>query len=560
MWFGARLLRCWRFEAVTIALLCVTGVLWQCDPIILKWLVDYALPGSHLKMIASGAMLLLIIQCCRLVTLSISLYTSARCGQQLAEILRLEAFEKINDLPVQMVEGTRAGDILYSLEQDVDQVVLLGSEILPTLMRIFLVTGLAVFMMWRLDSRLTLVTSASMPLFLGLGWYSRTVLKKFAEESRTAASERSGFSSEAIGGYVQIRILQAFARVRDLYARRVQQGTRALLSERKRQIFYSSASSLIVAIATTVMLGVGGINVIHSRLSVGSYVAFYTYLLRLFDPLNMAVDMFARLQRASVSIARLRSLSNASTLTRDETLASFRESHSQGDQETCGEVLECSGLSFSYGNGHLAFQNISFTVRRGSRILIDGPTGAGKSTLLKILAGVYPDYQGDIFVDGVNMRSMAMHGQLVGFAAQHPVLFSGSLRDNLLLGFPDATLKEIEEALYISCSDSIVTNLSKSLDYHISQSGAGLSGGERQRIALARVLLQRRPILLLDEALTGLDDSTKRELLSRLHAYTRDRITIVASHDPVCKMWTDQYVSLCNKNVVPLVASETAIS
>jgi ABC-type bacteriocin/lantibiotic exporter with double-glycine peptidase domain len=343
--------------------------------------------------------------------------------------------------------------------------------------------------------------------------------------------------------------------VYQFYATRVYASTKSILSERRRQLIYSGSSLGIIAVASTIMLGVGGVAVMRGALTVGGYIAFYTYLLRLFEPLNTAVDLFARLQRSGVSIARLQSISeNAGAAEIIPPALADRPSPAKSidthRQRSACEHLSCSRLSFRYSSQAPVFDQVSFDVRKGERLLIDGPSGAGKSTLLKVIAGVYPDYQGDIVLDGIKIEPGINIGSCVGFVSQHPVLFSASLRDNLLLGSPDSSLPDIEEALYLSCSDSLLSSLPRGLEHVIGQSGAGLSGGERQRIALARAILQKRPIFLLDEATSGLDSSTKRLLFSRLEQFTRSRITVLVSHDPMCKDWAHRHISLSSRREV----------
>ncbi len=551
----------WKLQVAAIILLILASAFWLCDPLVLKWIVDSCLPSHKLGLLATAAALLAIVHLSRIATLCGSLYMSSKSGQNLAESLRLELFRDANYLPAHSLEDSRVGDIVYSLEQDVDQVVGLGSDVLPTLARVSLITVLSVVIMFKLDARLTLITSTLAPVFVLLGWYSRTALKKFAEHSREAAQERSGFCSEAITGSIQIRILRAFGQVYELYQKRVCLGSTTTLAERCRQLVYSGSSLGIIAIASTIMLGVGGATVIGGGLTVGSYIAFYTYLLRLFEPLNTAVDLFAKVQRSGVSIARLQSLSEKSAgvavsqSMAIEAMPDDRASQIRSYRFPCETFTFCD-LSFRYSRENVAFKHVSFEIRKGERLLVDGASGAGKSTLLKVIASVYPDYEGDILLDGVKIDPGMDIGFCVGFVTQHPVLFSASVRDNLLLGSPGSSVSSIEEALYLSCADSLVSNLPRGLEHIIGQSGAGLSGGERQRIALARTILQKRPILLLDEATSGLDSSMKSVLFARLEQFTRERITILVSHDPLCKAWADRYISLSSRQEVDTEAAE----
>lgn len=538
-WFIFRLAQYWRWPLLATAFLAATSALGQCDPLILRWLIDTVLPGRNPRSVVVAGVVILVVQCFRLLTLSGSIYAATQCGQKLGAGLRSEIFQSTGNIPAEMLEGTRAGEIQYSLEQDIDSVMWLGSETLPSLGRVGITAALSIVMMWHLDLRLTLISCATIPFSIALGWYSKSALKRFAEASRAAAVERSSFSSEILPASIQIRILHAFPHICQIYETCVHEGVRALLTERRMQIIYSISGLFLAIAASSLMLEVGGLAVVNNRLSLGSYIAFYTYLLRLFEPINVAVDLYTRMQHSVVSIERLKRLCHTKSSFQSPSLQIPAMKHA-GAILDC-ETLTCLNMSFSYSNGHRGVGGMTFTVRRGGRLLLDGATGAGKSTMLKAIAGVYSSYEGSILIDELDIRRAAADvTTLFGFVTQHPVLFSGTLLENLTLGSPAATSAEIDKALFISCADLLVARLPGALNYRVSQGGNGLSGGERQRIALARTILQNRPVLLMDEALSGLDEKMKEELLRRLLNYTEDKITIFASHDRMCKLWATE--------------------
>jgi ABC-type multidrug transport system fused ATPase/permease subunit len=185
-------------------------------------------------------------------------------------------------------------------------------------------------------------------------------------------------------------------------------------------------------------------------------------------------------------------------------------------------------------------------------VTLVGESGSGKSSLLQLMARLYDPSAGRIEIDGCDIRSLRIESlrQIVSLVPQDPVLFQGTLRANLRYACPTATAEDIDEAVWGACLSEVVERLPQGLDTQLGPRGGALSGGEKQRVAIARALLQRRPILILDEAFSALDAATERRLLSRLEGWAQRRIVILVSHRLGAARWADRVVVVRQGRVV----------
>lgn len=533
-WLAKKLKFSWKLQALGVIGLCSTSLLWLVDPLIIKWLIDVVIPARSVNLLGMAVLLLLAAFGGRFFLLISSLYMSTLTSQRLVFSLRRQLFAKLQRCSAEFFETRKTGDLSYMLEQDIDQVGTLGADIIPTLVRIVLTAVLTMAMMFRLNWTLTWLAIIFLPLFVVLGVTFRRILQHAASRSRSAASHRNSLLIESLTGAIQIQLLGALAPINRRYVHGVADALRASLAERRRQLAYSAASLCTVACATTIMLGFGGVRVIHGALTVGGYVAFYTYLLRFFEPLNTAIDMHSRLQKGRVSVCKLIELESLQA-----QASQVPHAHRTLDSV---RTVSYKNVSFAYRNGRPVLRGIDLVVNRGERLALVGTSGSGKSSLIKLLARLYELPEGTICINGVDIRDMHPDDlrKVIGVVPQEPILFEGTLRENLLFGKPDATDADIEQAIYIACLEEVISKLPLGLDHRLGQFGAGFSGGEKQRLALARVVIQQRPILVLDEATSALDSETKAAILSRLAAFTADKVVLVISHDSVHRAWADR--------------------
>jgi ABC-type multidrug transport system fused ATPase/permease subunit len=204
--------------------------------------------------------------------------------------------------------------------------------------------------------------------------------------------------------------------------------------------------------------------------------------------------------------------------------------------------LEIGGenVSFSYSGKEFVIRDINIRLRRGEKLALVGPSGSGKSTFAKVFAGLYEINVGHVYLSSGGIRHFGSDclRSAISFVPQNPIVFEGTIRENLRLANPLVTETEISRFAHVSCFDEVVCKFAFGWDHKIGPGGSGLSDGEKQRLALLRALLQDRPILILDEATSALDHATEAKLLSRLFGHIPDKTVLFISHNPGVFAWT----------------------
>ncbi len=279
-------------------------------------------------------------------------------------------------------------------------------------------------------------------------------------------------------------------------------------------------------------------------LTVGGLVASYSYMARLFDPLNAAVEIYSRLKRLSASLQRI--------LEVIEMVPGVKERHEAVYLPTPvrGHV-KLEDVCFAYRSGQPVLQNLSLKLEAGEKVALVGISGSGKSTVAKVMARLYDTDCGAVYIDGINVRNIRLESlrTRICYLMQDAILFDRTLKENLLLGKPCATQKELRQAIEIADLGGVVRRLPNGWDTPLGPRGNALSGGERQRVALARAVLQHPSLLLLDESTSALDAPSEQKVFENLAEHFPHQTIVFISHRISALEWVDHIVAL-NRGVV----------
>ena len=474
----------------------------------------------------------------RMLLLHLGTLSSARVLQRVVLGLRLRLLRRLQALDAAFFDRNRPGDLVHRLEQDAELFGQVAAEVIPTLVRILVGLGVTLAIMVSLDWRLTLVVVPFIPALLWLRSRFRVLLERASESTRSAAGARASFLSESLHANVQIQLLGAERFFLRRYAGLAVQTTRANLSQRKTELVYLAASLSVVVLATAAVLLAGAYELMHGYLSLGGYVAFYSYLMRLLDPLGSAVETHAQLKRAGGSIRRLAELERFEPAVRD------RPGARAVDGARVREV-DLRGVAFGYGGERPLLREVDVRLRRGDTLALVGQSGSGKSTLARLLVRLYDPVEGGVYLDGADLRELRLRDvrDAASYVPQAPVLFPGTIRENVLLGarVPDEALERLAR---VACFDGVLEKFPGRWDQVLGTGGAGLSDGEKQRLGLVRALARDRPILVLDEATGALDPVTEAEVLDRLKSHVADKAVLLITHRPATACWAERIVVL----------------
>jgi ABC-type multidrug transport system fused ATPase/permease subunit len=321
--------------------------------------------------------------------------------------------------------------------------------------------------------------------------------------------------------------------------------TRTELKRLRMEVIFAFSSSLIVVFSIISILGFGSYQVLQGTLSVGSLVAFYSYAIQLFAPLYAVMDLYSRTQRLGASVRRLLAVEQA-------PIAIVERSGAIDIPRHVPTALELKNVSFRYRPEEPVLTEISFSARAADKIALVAPSGSGKSTIARLIARLYEVSDGAILVNGIDVRNLRLKSlrSTVSFVPQEAPIFDTTLLENLRYGNPKATKSELEEVVHITQLEEVIRRLPKGWDEPVGPRGSKLSGGERQRLALARALLQRPQILVLDESTSALDAATEQNFFEAIGEIARAAITIVISHRLSTVLWADRIIVIDQGKII----------
>lgn len=382
-----------------------------------------------------------------------------------------------------------------------------------------------------------------LPLFLLLAWRSAAVLGAASAEERSAGFARDALVAEMIAGRATAKALALGDSLRPAWEERHAETIERALTRGGRADSYVNLGTMLTVFTTVLLTSVGALAIIDQRLSIGALIATNMLAGRIISPFQQLVSMWRNYATARQAIARLGDVFAADEDRRDSEIELDRP---QGD-------LRLENVSFRYAEDAApVIEGVKLHIKPGGLHAVVGPNGSGKTTLLKLISGLYPPTTGRALLDGADIAQFTRKelARWIGYAPQEAFLFAGSIRDNIAKGRPEATDREIMAAAEAAGLHQPVIDLPDGYATEIGEAGMRLSGGLRQRIVIARALIGRPPILLLDEPSANLDRQAEEALAKTLSTLARDHTIIVVSHSPVLLSACDNVLALDRGKVV----------
>jgi ATP-binding cassette subfamily B protein len=481
--------------------------------------------------------------------------------------LRNDLFRKLEEQDSGFYQRYRTGDLMARMTNDLNAVrMLLGPALMYSANTVFL-TVMAVFFLLRISPYLTLVALAPMPVASILVQYFGSRIHDRFERIQASFSE---ISAQAQENYSGVRLIRAFAREESQIGLFEQLNLRYIARAlRLVQLMGMLWPTLefILGISMLMTLLVGGHLVFAHRISLGQFVEFNTYMIMLIWPIIAVGWVINIFQRGTASVVRIDEL-----LRSEPSINDSAADLSLGPDTVLHGDIEFRHLNFSYGEtpapgstekaGPPVLRDISLSIPAGSSLAIVGPTGSGKSTLVNLITRILEAPEASLLIDGRPIRNypLATLRRNIGMVPQETFLFSETIRENLLFGAPHATEDDMLRAAEAAHILEEFQEFPLGFDTMVGERGVTLSGGQKQRAAIARALLRRPPILILDDALASVDTYTEERILGGLRSYTSESTTILISHRVSTVRNADQIAVLVRGRIVEIGAHDDLLA
>lgn len=443
---------------------------------------------------------------------------------QMVQDIRNEAFDKIEQLPLKYIDGHPYGEVVSRVIADVDQFsdgLLMGFTQLFT--GIATIIGTFCFML-SVNVSITFVVVLITPVsFFVANFIAKRTFRMFRLQSEIRG-EQTGLIDEMIGNQ---KVVQAFGRGEDV-TERFDEVNKRLQEASLRATFFSSitnpATRFVNSLVYTGVGITGAFAVVRGAMSVGQLSSFLSYANQYTKPFNEISGVVTEFQNAIACAQRVFTLI-------DEEPQIPEPEHAVHLTDIDGNV-KVEDVSFSYLRGQHLIEDFNLEVKPGQRIAIVGPTGCGKTTLINLLMRFYDVNAGSIKVEDIDIREMTRKSLRAGYGMvlQETWLKTGTIRENIAMGRPDATEEEIVEAAKASHIHNYIRRLPKGYDTWITEDGGGLSQGQKQLLCIARVMLCRPPMLILDEATSSIDTRTEIKIQQAFAKLMEGRTTFIVAH------------------------------
>jgi len=534
----------------------IVGIIKFGIPMLIPLLIKYAIDGvinnhsltnqekfSHLGVAIEIALFIFVIV--RPPIEFIRQYLAQWTSNKILYDIRKQLYNHLQALSARFYANNQVGQVISRVINDVEQT---KDFILTGLMNIWLdciTIIIALSIMFFLDVKLTFAAIFIFPFYILTVYFFFGRLRKLTRVRSQALAEVQGFLHERVQG---MSVIKSFA-IEDNEAKNFDNHNKNFLQrafQHTRWNAYSFAAiNTVTDLGPIIVIGVGSYLAITGSITVGTLAAFVGYLEQLFGPLRRLVSSFTTLTQSFASMDRVFQLM-------DEDYDIKNGIGAQPIKISEGQI-DLKHVSFKYNeNEKEVLHDINLTINKGETVAFVGMSGGGKSTLINLIPRFYDVTQGEILIDHHNVKDF-LTGSLrnqIGLVQQDNILFSDTVKENILLGRPDATDDEVVEAAKMANAHDFISNLPNGYDTEVGERGVKLSGGQKQRLSIARIFLNNPPVLILDEATSALDLESEAIIQEALDVLSKDRTTLIVAHRLSTITHADRIVVMENGRIV----------
>ncbi|MCL4103886.1 UNVERIFIED_CONTAM: hypothetical protein GTU68_034748 [Idotea baltica] len=457
----------------------------------------------------------------------------------------LQVFQHIHALDMEFHLNRHTGALARDIERGTNGISFLLRffifNIAPTLFEIAMVLGILLFNYG--PSFAVIVATA----VISYGLYSVKATEwrtRFVRELREADNSSNTRAVDSLLNFETVKYFTNEEFEAQRYDKLLHNWELARRNNRLSLFTLNGGQALIIAIATTCMIGLAAMQVQTSTITLGDFVLINQFMIQLFMPLGFLGFVYREIRVSMVNIEKLFGLLDAKPSVLDEDNASQLNVGDGG--------IEFKSVTFSYNADRKILNNISFSVAPGKKVAVVGASGSGKSTLVKLLFRFYDVDSGSIEINHQDIRDQTQHSlrKAVGIVPQDTVLFNDSILENVRYGRPEASDEEVREAIKMAMLNDLVKRLPEGVNTKVGERGLKLSGGEKQRVSIARTILKDSPILVFDEATSSLDTQSEQAILTSMRDLARNHTSLVIAHRLSTIVDSDEIVVLHHGDIV----------
>ncbi len=480
---------------------------------------------STIELLTALSLAIVAIAALRAGCAYISTIGMALAATHIMTEIRGTLYSHLQRLSLSFHSKAKSGDLITRVTYDVERIrEATVTAALPLFTNVFTLTGMMGVMLW-MNWELAIIAIAVFPLFIIVSTHLSKQIQKVARKQRKREGAMAATAAEAMGAIKVVQALSLQGMLENSFNKDNQKSLQEGAESQKLSAGLERTVEMLVAVATALILWRGVQLVLDKMVSPGELLVFINYLKTAFKPMRQLAKYTAQISKATASGERIIDLL--------DTVPEIRDSRGAVTAPRFRGAVEFNNVMFAYDAEKTILQNMSFQVKAGQQIALVGPSGGGKSSLVSLLLRLYDPLEGNIFIDGHDLREYKVDSlrQQVSIVLQESVLFAVSVKDNIAYGCLNATDEEIEAAARLANAHDFIEGLPQGYDTILGERGSTLSGGQRQRIAIARAAVRQSPIVILDEPTTGLDQENERAVSEALERLTQNCTTFWITHN-----------------------------
>ena len=516
-----------------------------CDlfyPMITRNIINDVIPNKQIKLLFVFAIVLTLIFLIKAGLNYFMQYWGHVVGVRMQADMRRDLFDKLQDMPNKYFDNNKTGVIMSRIINDLLDISELAHHG-PEDLFISLVMLVGSFIiLCTINVPLTIITFAIIPFLLFYTIHKRNKMKKAFKETRVKTGEVNATIENSISG---VRVTKSFGnkayemekfdKSNGIFKKAREHAYKAMAEYFSGMFFLVDMLELIVLIAAGYFTYLGKINI-------GDFAAYLLYIKMFLQPIRKLINFNEMFQNGMSGFERYEEIMNEKN---EKEIPNAKELKDVKGKITIKDV------TFRYDNKESILENFNLDIEAGKMVALVGPSGGGKTTICNLIPRFYDYESGQIFIDDVDISTVTLKSlrENIGIVQQDVFLFTGTIKENIMYGNPNATDEEVIEAAKNACLHDFIMGLEDGYDTFIGERGVKLSGGQKQRISIARVFLKNPAILILDEATSALDNVTEYEIQKALEELSKDRTTLVVAHRLSTVKNSDEIVVLTDKGI-----------